>query len=195
MRIQHLAILVQSVALAGCAQPSAYPPDSPHYAYPAGVRLVLERAVDIPPDAATVRFQYGQPVARNGVREEDPYCIFEVNTVAADSQRVAPDTLRVTAIERRIETFAGMPAWPGFTRFGLHERSHHGRRVVFDDDDGPSQIYYVTRFRLASAAQPDVRALTCQHNQMMPGVAIMRHVTLPEIRGALGAWFTLELAP
>jgi hypothetical protein len=35
--------------------------------------------------------------------------------------------------------------------------------------------------------------MTCQSNQMAPGVAIMRHLTVAEIRQALGSIFSLNL--
>lgn len=174
----------------GCGHVPEYPPDSPYYAYPGGARLTLNRTIEIPPDSATVRLQFGRPVARNGVHEEEPYCIFELETVSPTIQRVEPDRLTVTSIERRVRTFAGLPYWP--THHGLRRHAVPWR-VGFADDDGPSQLYFITEFRLKSDQQPNVRALACQHNQMMPGVAIMRHLTLPEIRGALGGWFTLDV--
>jgi len=191
--MKTLIYALLATSLIGCAQTRNYPPDSPHYAYPGGARLTLDKPVDIPPDAATARLQYGGLVARNGVREEDPYCIFEIDTVKAEAQRIAPDRLTITGIQRRVQTFAGMPAWPyayGFERRHLHRAGF--QRIGFSDDDSPSQIYFLTEFRLRSAKQPQIRALTCLHNQMMPGVSIMRHLTLPEIRQALGSYFTLE---
>jgi len=174
----------------GCGHVPEYPADSPYYAYPTGARLTLDKTIEIPADSATVRLQFGQPVARNGVHDEEPHCIFELETVSPAIQRVEPDRLTVTRIERRVRTFAGLPPWPN--QHGLH-RPARPWRVGFADDDGPSHLYFITEFRLKSERQPNIRALTCQHNQMMPGVAIMRHLTLPEIRAALGDWFRLEV--
>jgi hypothetical protein len=182
-----------TLALLGCGHSPDYPPESPYYAYPGGARLTLNQTIDIPPDSATLRMQYGGTVARNGVHEEDPYCIFELDTVKPEVQRILPDSLQVVGIQRRVQTFAGMPVWP--YRFGFERRHSHRpglQRVGFNDDDSPSQIYYLTEFRLHSEKQPQIRALTCMHNQMMPGVPIMRHLTLAEIRQALGGYFTLE---
>ena len=193
--MKPLLYALLATTLLGCGHTREYPPESPYYAYPGGARLSLNQAIEIPPDAATVRLQYGHPVARNGVHEEDPHCIFELDTVSAAAQRVEPDSLRITGIQRRVQTFAGMPVWP--YQFGFEQRRHHRpglQRVGFDDDAGPSHIYYLTEFRLHSDRQPQIRALTCLHNQMMPGVPFMRHVTLPEIRQALGTYFTLEPA-
>lgn len=202
--MKSLFALLLMISLLGCAQTRDYPPESPYYAYPGGARLTLDKPIEIPPEAATARLQYGGLVARNGVREEDPYCIFEIDTVKAEAQRIAPDSLTITGIQRRVQTFAGMPAafyayavpfaYAGPGAFGFERRHPHRagfQRIGFSDDDSPSQIYFITEFRLRSERQPDIRALTCMHNQMMPGVSIMRHLTLPEIRQALGGYFTL----
>jgi hypothetical protein len=62
------------------------------------------------------------------------------------------------------------------------------------DVDPPSQLFYKTRFWLRSARQPQVRLLLCQWDQMTPsGAALARHLTLAEIRWALGSTFTLTL--
>jgi len=58
--------------------------------------------------------------------------------------------------------------------------------------DDPSFLYFITLFRLHNAAQPDVRSLRCAWDQMAPGKrSLMRHLTLDEMRQALGDWITL----
>lgn len=49
-----------------------------------------------------------------------------------------------------------------------------------------------TSFRSAPNPQ-QARPLTCMGNQQMPGIAIMRHLTLRKMRDALGSHFTLDL--
>lgn len=166
--------------LGGCAGPREYAPDSPHYAYPADLKIDLNRPLAIPPGQASVRLQYGRAVARNGVEETEPYCIFEIDTVSDSPQAVQPDRFRITRFQRRVETFSGMPALPW-----------HVVAIGNDDDGGPSLLYFISEFRLHSATQPGVRSLTCQVNQA--GAAIPRHLTLAEIRQALGTYFSLEL--
>ncbi len=152
--------------------------------------LQLRQALQISPDAATARLQYGHIVARNAVQEHDPFCVFEIDTVRPETQVIAPGEFLVTGISRSVETFAGMPVAPLVEHF-----PRLNRRVSFSDDDSPTHIYYKTTFRLRDAKQP-VRALTCMSNQNAPGNAnFMRHLTLAEISGALGEWFTLKLEP
>jgi len=178
-RLPALSLVLMAALLSACAGM----PDMP--ARNLGT-LQLKATLHIEPDAATARLQYGRIVARNAVQEQDPFCVFEIDTVRATSQSVQPGTFRIVAVSRSVETFAGMPVVP-FT--------WTARRVSFGDDDRPTNIYYKTTFRLQDAQQP-VRALTCMSNQNAPGNAtFMRHLTLAEIRGALGTWFTLYLEP
>ncbi len=176
--------LIALLFLAGCAgQPGAAP--EPDYGH-----LDLLAALTIPPESASVRLQYGQPVARNGVREYDPFCVFEIDTVSDSPQTVAPDTFRITRVGHGIGTIADAlasmsPVAPMFPLAPM--------RVGLSDDDLPSHIYYKTLFWLRSERQPGVRLLACMSNQNVPGVyPFMRHLTLQEIREALGPGFRLE---
>lgn len=170
-----LLSLMLVLSLAACA-------NTPQGARPVG-RLSLQTPVSIPPGAATLRLQYGRITAFNAVQEQDPFCVFELNTVADQAQTLAPASFDILSINRSVETFAGMPALQSLFR---------PMRVAFNDDDRPSHIYYKTTFRLVPNPQ-QARALTCMSNQQMPGIAIMRHLTLREMRDALGAFFTLDL--
>lgn len=148
--------------------------------------LHLHESLQIEPNAATARLQYGRIVARNAVQEQDPFCVFEIDTVSARPQTVSPGYFSIVAVSQSIETIAGLP-------LGVSVR-----KVLFGDDDGPTHIYYKTTFRLQDKARTEtqaVRALTCMSNQNAAGIAIMRHLTMAEIRGALGSWFTLKLEP
>jgi hypothetical protein len=183
MQLQSAPCLILLSVLAACASPS-HNGASDTVTRSIGA-LQLREALHIEPDSATVRLQYGRIVARNAVQEQDPFCVFEIETVHPDIQVVAPGQFRITAVNRSVETFAGLPLFP-YVR-----TAWHNRRVSFGDDDGPTHIYYKTTFRLHDDRQP-VSALTCMSNQNAPGNASsMRHLTLPEIRGALGAWFVL----
>jgi len=164
--------LFLALFLAACA-------DVPEGAPPIG-HAQVQSPLEIPAGAASLRLQYGRPVAFNAVQEQDPFCVFELETVSGRPQTVAPARFDILTIRRSVETFAGMPALPRFSvRVGL-------------GDDGPSQIYYKTAFRLAPNPQ-GARSLTCMSNQYMPGIPIMRHLTLSEMRGALGNHISLEL--
>ncbi len=146
-------------------------------------RVVLNETLTIPANAATVRLQYGRVVPFNGVQEQDPFCIFEINTVAEGEQTVRPGGFAITRAYRSIETFAGLPVFPFIPTMKVG--------FSLDGDGSPSHIYYKTVFQLAAPDQP-VRALSCMSNQMAPGIGIMRHLSPAEIRQALGKLITLE---
>jgi hypothetical protein len=171
------------VLLAACGNTAQYGQDSPYYRYPAGVTMVLTRPLEIPPDAATVRLQYGGTVASNSVQEQDPFCIFELTTVRPSAQRVEPDTFEVVSVNYSISTIgkAPAPASP-FLHVGLGGM-----------DSMPSFLYYKTAFRLRSVQQPHVMAMTCMSNQLLSGNPAFRYLTLGEIRQALGGLFRVVI--
>lgn len=166
--------------LGGCSGLQSADPASPYYAYTTGWSARLNRPLTIPPGAATVRLQYGQVVPRNGVQEQDPFCVVELDTVSDAPQVLQPGRFEVWRVTRRIDPFSAALRSPLV-------RASHG-----DDDGDPSFLYYITEFRLRDPAQPALRGMRCAWNQMAPGSrALMRHLTLGEIRGALGDWMTL----
>ncbi|MDP1924650.1 MAG: hypothetical protein Q8K57_07700 [Thiobacillus sp.] len=171
------------VLLGGCAGLQSPDPASPYYAYSPGWAVQLNQVLPIDPGAATVRLQYGRIVPRNGVQEYDPFCIMEVNTVSRQVQLLQLGRFEVVQVARSVSeiTAAASPLIrPGLMKTGL------------GGNDTPSFLYYVTTFRLRDAAQPDVRSLRCAWDQMAPGNrSLMRHLTLDEIRSALGDWMTL----
>lgn len=190
--MKRLVSILALALLAGCASPSKYGPESPYYGYSSGGRFILGQALEIEPGSATVRLQYGKVMPRNGVQEEYPYCIFEVNTVREQAQQIAPDSFDIVAVRRSVSTIGSLLGQARAVPVGFGVGIGFGGYAAFDDGS-PSHIYYKTEFVLRSAKQPDVRAMTCQSNQMAPGVAIMRHLTVAEIRQALGSIFTLNL--
>ncbi|OYY60007.1 MAG: hypothetical protein B7Y50_08805 [Hydrogenophilales bacterium 28-61-11] len=149
--------------------------------------LQLHSALIVEPDAASVRLQYGRVVVRNAVQEQDPFCVFEIGSVLPQSQTVQPGVFRIVTVSHSIETIAGIPA---------SASSRLNRRVSYGGDSGPTNIYYKTTFRLRANLTdgPEARTLVCMSDQNAPGNAnLMRHLTLAEIRAALGDGFSLNL--
>lgn len=168
------------VALGGCSSLSSPDPASPHYSFPPGWSVQLNRVLPIDPGAATVRLQYGRIVPRNGVQEQDPFCIMEVNTLSNQVQWLQPGRFEVVGVTRSVSSITAAAPSPLIKA-----------RFAFDDGS-PSFLYFITEFRLRAADQPDVRSLRCAWNQMAPGNrGMMRHLTLDEMRGALGGWISL----
>lgn len=167
--------LFSLLLLAGCQSLAPHADE----AFPGGTRIRLERPLTIPADSATVRLQFGHIVASNAVQETEPYCIFEINDVETMPNTVEPGDFQVVAVERLVQDFSGMPMSPY-----MNLLAGWGR-------DAPSQMYFVTRFRLHSARQPGVRSLSCQSNQISIG---SRHFLSPgEMRQAVGSYFSWQL--
>ncbi len=178
-----LTAVIATMTLSACQNPGAYGPDSPWYRYPAGVSMILLKPLDIPPGEATVRLQFGRTVPRNGVQEQEPFCVLELTTVRPETQHVEPDTFAVTGVERSISSIAAadLPAFPLM-------------RTGFSGDDSPTFIYFKTTFHLHSARQPQVDRMTCMANQNAAGNAgSMRHLTLAEMRQAVARYFRIDL--
>lgn len=168
-----------TLLLGSCASLESPNPASPYFAYTTGWSAQLNRPLTIPRDAATVRLQYGEIVPRNSVQEQDPYCVVELNTVRAEPQVLQPGRFDVRRVTRQVETLAAV-------------RSPYIKVSHDSGDSGPSFLYYKTVFQLRDPTQPDLRSLTCAWDQMAPGNrSLMRHLTLAEIRGALGSWMML----
>lgn len=177
--MRNIFLLCIGVLLGGCDTPRSYGPESPYYRFPEGSRLVLNRALEIPANWASVRIHNGKVVAFGHVQEQLPHCIFEVSAVRAEPQRVEPDTFAIVKVVRSISTLA---AQRGFFIY-----------AGFSDMGRPPQMFYKTIFTLRSERQPEVLQMTCQSDQYAGGISIPRHLTVPEIRWALGDLFTLEL--
>jgi len=177
--MKYAALLLLLLQFAGCASSRA----PGEISRPIGL-LRLESPVTIPADWATVRLQYGQVVAFNAVQEWDPFCVLEHRDVAPTPRPMESAEIQIVAVNRSVETFSGMPVLPAVDgQFGLGDGGH---------GDGPSQVYFKTRFLLADNPQRLLH-LTCMSNQAMPGVAIMRHLSLEDMAQALGQRMTLKL--
>lgn len=164
--------------LAGCAGLQSSDPASPYYAFSSGWAVQVNRALTVPAGAATVRLQGGHIVARNSVHEEAPFCVVELETVRDEAQVLQPGRFAVSRVTRHVDPISASAA-----------SIHSVRR---DDGGDPSFLYYITEFRLRDAARPELRSVRCAWNQMAPGHrALMRHLTLAEMRDALGDWVAL----
>lgn len=174
-------VLVGMLVLGSCTTLESSNPESPYYDYPPGWVVQLNRPLPVEPGTATTRLQFGQIVPRNSVQDAYPFCIVEVNNVSgARVQMLQPgrfEVLEVTHSVSEISASAAPYAYPGFIKVGR---------------DSPSFLYFITMFHLRPTQQSDIRNMRCAWNQMAPGNrALMRDLTLSEIRQALGDWITL----
>lgn len=178
--MKNILLICLAALLWSCDTPRSYGPETPYYRFPSGSQLVLNRALEIPAGWATARMQNGRVVAFGQVQEHQPHCILEINTVRTEPQRVEPDSFAIVNVQRVSSTLA--------------VQSGFFIRAAFADTDRPGQMFYKTVFTLRSERQPGVKWMTCQSDQYAAGIAIPRHLTVTEIRQALGEIFTLELS-
>ncbi|MEW6133756.1 MAG: hypothetical protein AB1591_11445 [Pseudomonadota bacterium] len=177
--MKYMLLTGMALLLWACDTPHSYGPHTPYYRFPPGVRLALNQPLEIPANWATARLQHGRPVPFGHVQEQEPHCIFEIDTVRAVPQRVEADVFAVTSVRRSVSELAGGAGF--FVRSALA------------DDDAPAPIYFKTTFMLRSEKQPGVLRMVCQAGPYSDDIARHRHLTVAEIREALGRMFTLEL--
>ncbi len=173
--MRYVAGVALAFLLAAC-QTAAYRGDenSPYFTVPVGTRLVLHRELVIPADRVDVYLQGGRVLGYAEVNPHHPFCTFDVRRRLGTPQTVAPDEFAVTKATQDVFY------------------SRHVPGTVLASDGSPSFEIYSTILALHSDRQPQVVNLTCAQWQYPP---LQRHVTINEMRQALGALFTLRLAP
>ncbi len=183
--MRRFAGLALVLLLAAC-QTTSYEGDenSPFYVVPVGARLILNRAITVPANDAGVYIQNGE-VARSfwGVKSHYPYCALDMRKRLEMPQTVRPDEFTITRVSQ--ETVYSVRA--DFTRLARLPFVHV---ADVDQGDGASYQIYATIMTLRSERQPDVLRLTCAQWQYPP---LQQHVTINEMRKALGSLLTLRL--
>jgi len=169
------AVLVAAI-LGGCqiGTPRPAPADvSP------GTKLVLTRDLAVPTGVSSVFMQNGAVMPRGDIDRKRPHCELRMNRQAkADAPIVVrADTFVVESIRRRR---VGDSATVRFASNGLFAFD----RAVFAE--------LVTQMTLRSDVQPIVRYLRCEYwGDPVAG----RHLSMEQLRDALGDLITIEKAP
>jgi hypothetical protein len=169
--------------LYGCE--SLIEPDvnSSFYKVPRGSILVLHRDVAIPANRLKIYLQDGK--LGYGANQYRPFCKFELRQAKKQRQFVTPDQFMITGTRRAVGYFVGLD---------LNRRQLFASIGLKSSDNGkPSPEIYGTQMDLRSTRQPQVFRLTCGHLQD-PNLTA-RHLSINQIREALGAVFTLRLPP
>jgi len=157
--------------------------NSPYYVMPPDSRAVLHRELQIPGDDVSVFIQDGRVMPFSEVRKYYPHCKFELYTRRTEARAVMPDDFRVTRTVREEAHSAGS---------GLLQLARLSFGIFADfDNGGPTLIAFVTRMYLRSEKQPDIFRLTCAQWGHLPDDG---HVTIAEMRRALGELITLHIA-
>ncbi len=171
------AILSLTFLLTACQTPAPA-----RAQFPAGAQLVLNRPVVIPADRASVWIQDGRTASYGGLDKYRPHCRFEVRSLESRPRTVQPGTFQVRGVQREIEGLLS-GAFPQVAALGM-----------FGGGGGPSPTPYITHIYLRSAQQPDVLSLSCQRWED-PTLGSSEHLSMAEIRNALGDLFSVQLTP
>lgn len=181
-----IGILITIMLLASC-QTSAYEgnENSPFYLVPAGSTLTLTRSLTIPAEQVAVFLQGGEVVASGGINQYYSHCKFELRRRLDKAQTVQPDSFEITKVTQEIGhsvTLHDLQLAGVSIGIGIHAGA---------DSDGASLQTYSTRMTLRSARQPGVFRLSCGQ-AALPHEG--QHVSISEMRKALGSVFTLDVA-
>jgi hypothetical protein len=184
--MRSIALVSAAVLLASC-QTLSYDgnENSPYFVVPAGSRLTLTQALTIAPDQVGLFLQDGRVTPFAEIRKYYPHCKFELYRRVAEARTVSPDAFTISRPLQE-ETHSVSNALPMYARVSLLIRADA------DIDGGPSIRSYATRMNLRSEKQPEVFRLSCGQWGHPPDTT---HVTIAEMRRALGSVFELELAP
>jgi len=180
-----LMLLATALLLSACQTSYEGNENSPYYRVPVGSKLILRQEVTIPPHLAGIYLQDGQIKPLSQVNQYYPHCKFEVWKLRDVPQAVKPDEFTIIKATQEIthSVSAGNIRLADVSiGIGVHMSS---------DEDGASMETYVTRLNLRSSTQPDVFRLSCGQ---WAYPATGQHVTISEMRKALGDVFTLTLA-
>jgi hypothetical protein len=154
-------------------QPTAVSIDINQQSYlntvPAGSELVLQHDIVVPAGVAHVSFQYGKQLDTLKIDKYQPWCEFEIKTLAGKPQAIHADNF---AIQKLVNQRSGLLDGAGFGSMAntLEEFS--------------------TVLYLQSASQPDVMRLSCLWRR---GTRMQTYLRLGDIQSALGDIFTLNI--
>lgn len=175
-------LILLLIVTGGCQTPRVAPSDSPNYRLPTHSTVTLNRAVTIPGGRVKVFFQDGQLV--HSPDQYEPFCRFDVWELKETPRTVNPGIFDVKRVRRE---------WGLFVISGMGSRplAYVGLPWISPFGDIPSPEVFGTILELYSPDQPDVYQLTCGHLQ--EPVLGARHLTLNEMRQALGKYFDISV--
>ncbi len=184
--MKTIGLLITALVLMSC-RTTAYEgnENSPFYLVPAGSTLKLTRTLSIPANQVAVFLQGGEVVASDRVNQYYPHCKFELRRRMNSAQTVPPDTFEITKV---VQEIGHSVALDGVRLAGVSVGI--GVNIGMKGGDGASLQAYSTRLSLRSVRQPEVLRLSCGQSAL-PHEG--QHVSINEIREALGGIFTLVL--
>ena len=175
LRIFLLALLLIITASA-CQGIQSRDEHSPYYQPGPGSLLILNTAVEIPPNQASIYLQYGKVVREKDIQVREANCKFEVRDVLPVAQTIQNDTFVIQRVQLQ-------------NQFVAYDRVIVASAMEAQFGSPVAEVY-TTTYYLKSEKQPQVLYLTCQHWEV---VGDGNHLSIEEIRQALGVMMTLDV--
>lgn len=141
-----------------------------------GWQLVLNQDISIPGHSAGVYLQNGKLLPESEIDLYYPNCRLEVREPQEKVQTIKAGSFTVYRVNWTEEDVL------------LHSNLYAANGML--QISSPTADDYVTTLDLRSKQQPDVSRLVCKHWEDPTGFA--QHLTLKQIRGALGEIFSLQ---
>jgi hypothetical protein len=181
IRLMTATGVLLGVLAVSCVHESGRDESSHFYSVKPESRLVLNRALTIPPNQVSVYVQNGEVKSQPDVDFYYPNCKFELYSISEQQRQVEPDSFRVhKVVDERNEVSLGYRTYASL-----------GGVAGLSMGDAPQVYNYTTVMYLASAQQPDVFRITCQYWE---DVFVDKYLSIEQMRQAMGDVFTLELA-
>ena len=173
-------ILLSTILLGACASLAPQTEDSPFYPIPEGSRLILNGDLIVPARQLKVYVQ-GARLATDAARLY-PYCVFELRQRQSTPQRIKADTFTIYNVSSYIDYIAGIDN---------PRRQYASLKIFQNSGEGPGLVTYATHLDLRSPEQPQVLRMICAILQDYD--ISSHHLSIQQIRAALGNTFTLQL--
>jgi len=183
--MRTLSILLLLVLTAGCVSQYQGNEDSPYYVIPAGSSITLNQDLTFAPDEVGLYFQGGKQVPKMQIDLYRPHCKLELKQRLETAQVVKSGEFKVLRATQEIIHSVGLPVRLASNVAGRFS-------IGGGDSSIPGPELYATRLKLSSARQPHVLSLNCGHLESPPVTAV--HLTIHQIRQALGQIFTLKIS-
>ena len=171
--------LLSTILLGACASLAPQTEDSPFYPIPEGSRLILNEDLIVPARQLKVYVQ-GARLATDAARLY-PYCVFELRQRQSTPQRIKADTFTIYNVSSYIDYIAGID----------NPHRQYASLIFEHSGEGPGLVTYATHLDLRSPEQPQVLRMICAILQDYD--ISSRHLSIRQIRAALGNTFTLQL--
>lgn len=180
--MNKLILSIVTLTLITACQTPSFTPDSPLTPVPVQSTLILHERLTMPPQTVSLWFQKGMQMHANDLDRYEPNCKFETLNMQDTQKLIEPDSFVIHKVVRW-DDYAMQPIQLAASRINVGLGSGN-------NDGGPSHLNTTTEMFLRSERQPDVYRLVCSQWE---DAADANHVTINQIRQALGKSFTLRL--